>query len=330
MEAPQEMIDAVDEVQEEVLEYLGVTGIGVGLREWEGEEVEEPAVCIYIEEGASVPEGLPEELGGAPVRFVALSPIPLDDRKRYDQMKGGIAISRVGLGAGTFGAVVKDTENEEGEPTPYGLTAGHVVYGGGDDWRNCAYQLDAPLPTSSDGEPYLSNRVGTIVLTEMPEPDPLVGGAIVGDVDAAVFELDLAAAYKRDRSPVIVDHSGTGEMVAAITNTEQPTLCWKVRKRGMATGYTEGTVRGVHCTFEWWKPGLKPTESPYTYLAEQFLISSDSGGPFCQEGDSGSLIVEKDAPTAVGLLWGGHVFGQFGLASKIWKVEERLGVTTIL
>ena len=327
MEVPQELIDAMEKARAGVLAMPEVTGIGIGLQEVEGEEVEEPGVCVYVEEGAASPEGLPEELGGIPVRVIELSIelCALPDLEPYDEMKGGIRIAHPRAGAGTFGAVVKDTESE-GEPTFYGLTAQHVVGDtAGEGFPSVVYQATAPLPTDPEPDPLES--VGSVIATEFPEPVPLVVGAIVGDVDAALFELDLAAANERFRSAAIVDGSGEGEMVPAVTETAQPTLCGRVRKRGFMTGYTEGIVKGIHCSFPW-KPG-----GSGAYLVEQFLIETVNTNPgllLCAEGDSGSLVLERDAPTAVGLLWGQDLGGLRGLASKIWKVEQRLGVTAVL
>lgn len=322
----------MEAVRDDVLAVPTVTGIGIGLREVEGEEVEEAAVCIYIEEGAEAPEGLPEEVGEVPVRLVSLSvePCALPDEKRYDEMKGGIRIAHPRAGSGTFGAVVKDTEVEEGEPTYYGLTAQHVVGdSAGEGWPRVVFQPLAPLPTDPNPEGFLADAVGSVVSVARPEPIPFVGGAIVGDIDAALFELDLAAANERFRSPAIVDMSGEGEMVPAVTATAQPQLCGPVRKRGFVTGYTEGMVKGIHCSFAW-QPG-----GPKTYLVEQFLIETVKSNPhpsllFGSEGDSGALVLEKGAPTALGLLWGKDLFGLHAMASKIWKIEEAFGVTAVL
>lgn len=322
----------MEAARDEVLAVPAVTGIGIGLREIEGEEVEEAAVCIYVEEEAEVPEGLPEELGEVPVRIVPLSvePCALPDERRYDEMKGGIRVAHRRVDVGTFGAVVKDTEVEEGEPTYYGLTAQHVVGDtAGEGWPNVVFQALAPLPTDPNPEGFMTEAVGSVVAVERPAPIPFVGGAIVGDIDAAIFELDLAAANERFHSPAIVDMSGEGEMVPAVTATAQPQLCGLVRKRGFVTGYTEGMVKGVHCSFSW-EPG-----GSNTYLVEQFLIETVSSNPhplllFGQEGDSGSLVLEKETPTAVGLLWGKDLRGLRAMASKIWKIEEAFGVTAVL
>jgi hypothetical protein len=323
----------MEAARDRVLVVPTVTGIGIGLREVEGEEVEEAAVCIYVEEGVEAPEGLPEVLGGVPVRIIPLSvePCALPDERPYGEMKGGIRIAHPRAGAGTFGAVVKDTEvEEEKEPTYYGLTAQHVVGDtAGESWPNVVFQPLAPLPIDPEPDEFRASAVGSVVAVERPEPVPFVGGAIVGDVDAALFELDLAAANERFRSPAIVDMSGEGEMVPAVTATAQPQLCGLVRKRGFVTGYTEGMVKGIHCHFAWSPGGTN------TYLVEQFLIETVSSNPhpellFGKEGDSGALVLDKESPTALGLLWGKDLGGLRAMASKIWKIEEAFGVTAVL
>jgi hypothetical protein len=63
MEIPEELIEAKDEVQFELLEIPGVTGVGIGFRE-EGEEIleEELAVRIYVADETKCPQGCRRKL----------------------------------------------------------------------------------------------------------------------------------------------------------------------------------------------------------------------------------------------------------------------------
>jgi hypothetical protein len=40
------------------------------------------------------------------------------------------------------------------------------------------------------------------------------------------------------------------------------------------------------------------------------------------------LVLDKNSPTALGLLWGEYAGGLRGIACAIWNVESQLGVNT--
>lgn len=143
------------------------------------------------------------------------------------------------------------------------------------------------------------------------------------------MSLDGAAFAGRTLSAAVADQGpGQPPLVAAVTGRAEPDAALtRVRKRGFITGVTAGLVIGCHLTHRW-SPG-----GATAYLVDQFEILGD--GVFCDEGDSGSLVLEEGAPTAVGLLGGRNPPGQFrpagrlGVASRITAVESALGVSVV-
>jgi hypothetical protein len=341
MEITDEQIAAKDEAQIKLLEMPGVTGVGIGMAEENGELFEEDlAIRVYVENGEEVPGGIPPQIEGIPVCVVELVLEPYaEDLTRYDTLKGGIRIGHPSFGGSTMASVVKEIR-EDGEEVYYGLAAKHGVGTGIDQWGNpeifphCVWQpiekgsiVGVPLPPGDDA-------VGLVMNAVFPEPIPLVGGAEFAPADAAIFDFTFAAENGREISPAIVGQEPEEELIGAVTETALPDIPQLVRKRGFVTRVTHGLVIDLHATV-WWEPG-----GSNTYLGEQFLIqgipSSDNpSGVFAKPGDSGSLILDEGSPTAIGLLYGANKklafmdAGKRVAASRIRNVELALGVTPV-
>lgn len=67
--------------------------------------------------------------------------------------------------------------------------------------------------------------------------------------------------------------------------------------------------------------------------ASQVAVLGD--GVFCDQGDSGSLVLEETGPTVVGLLWGRNKqsafapAGKMGYFTEIRTVQAQLGFSTM-
>jgi hypothetical protein len=146
-------------------------------------------------------------------------------------------------------------------------------------------------------------------------------------VDAATFALDAArdpSTGNRSLSPGVTD--GFGEIDA----TASPELKTFVRKRGPQTGPTTGFVSGLLLIVDW-KFGTPPP-GHFFVMNRQYEVFFDPGGCpdgiFSRAGDSGSLVLDRDSQTAVGLLWGGVSQGGIrAVMSDITVVEAELGVS---
>ncbi|HEX5927897.1 MAG TPA: hypothetical protein VFY48_00720 [Solirubrobacterales bacterium] len=326
MEVPDELLEAKDAIQADLLALPGVTGVGIGMREEDGELFEEElALRVYVEDLNAVPDGIPSELSGWPVSVVEMNiePCMAADMTRYEELKGGIRIAHPSHGSGTLGTIVKELREDEEEPNYYALTAQHVVGSGeGEEFPHIVWQAESP-PIFAGAEVASTDSVGEVRGSAFPTLPPGVGGAVVGDVDAAIVSLDWAAGEERGSSAAIADDSGAGDLVEAVTETALPLVGDQVRKRGFATRLTHGFVIDAHHVAPWSPGGANH------WLAEQVVIAG-TGGTFCAQGDSGSLVLEEESPTAVGLLWAQELGGRRGVACKWRNVERALGVTPVL
>lgn len=70
MDIPTEVVQARQLAEFGLLALPGVVGVGLGMHEADGEFFDELAVVIYVADAASVPVGLPEEIGGVRVCVV--------------------------------------------------------------------------------------------------------------------------------------------------------------------------------------------------------------------------------------------------------------------
>jgi hypothetical protein len=258
--------------------------------------------------------------------------VPCADEVRYPQLKGGIKISHPSQrGPGTLGAIVQD--NATGELL--GLSAQHVVGDRGGSLPQVVWQPVEPPGVHIQGGGPVSpdDAVGAVVNAEFPRPVPGVVGSLVSDVDAAVFKLDAApSAQRRTGSPAVVGRASLGaNLVESVTAIAEPFPGTIVRKRGFVTGLTQAIVLSNHAWASWTPGGRN------ALLAEQAFVvgaADNPGDKFCDDGDSGSLVLDSQSPTALGLLWGMEISkktgrrGKWAYFSKMRTIEARLGVTT--
>ncbi len=325
MDIPDELIEAKRVVELGLLGLPGFAGISLGMLEVDGEFFDELAVRIYVEDAANLPEGLPEEIAGVGVCIIErqFDPCGFPDQSRYDDLMGGVRIAQPLRGAGTLGALVEDVTTGE----TLGLSCQHVV---GDPGQDFVYQPTEPpmLPPISEAD-----RIGEVVRSDAPHTPPLPFSPIlVGMVDAAVVSLGAAtgpaSAPPRTLSRAIADQGpGQPPLVTAVTGRSVVTPgVTRLRKRGFVTGVTHGLALARYFTLPW-SPG-----GPNAWLMEQTEILGD--GPFVTDGDSGSLVLEEDSSTAVGLLWGKQRAGlvapdRIGVMCEIQNVESALGISVV-
>jgi hypothetical protein len=342
VEISEKLIEAKEAAQIEILEKPGVNGVGIGVFQQEGElaEDDEPALRVYVDDLSQPPEELPD-VGGLRVCLIEedlepLSPIGTasPNMTRYEELKGGCRIKHTLHGAGTMGAVVKESEGDD--PTYFGLTAQHVVgtglnsSGEPETVPHPIYQAEEPQFGSTDEK----DAVGLVYNSAYPAT-PSGGLVEIGSCDAAIFTFDLTPA-QRGISAAIIGEEPETELTEAVTGSSGPGIPQLATKSGFASGVTQGIVVDWH-KLTWWKPG----GNPRTYLGEQFVVlgsvtAANPSGVFAVPGDSGSLVLEDGTSTAIGLVYGGNAklafLGEYREAtcSRIRNVELALGVTPVL
>jgi hypothetical protein len=327
MEIPQELIDQVEAAAGGLYEFSGVTGVGIGLREENGEFLDELAVRVLVADLNDPPQGLPEAVGDLPLCLVEFPVEPLfaPDVQRYDPLLGGAQIEQAPAAAGTLAALALDSSG-----TLVGLTCHHVA----GDPGTTLWQPFAPPTIAGGAPPDPVDSLGAVLAGESPAtqtiPVPAGGLLVLGrPLDAAVLALDAAqdpGTGNRGLSPGVTD--GFGEVDA----TASPEVKTFVRKRGSQTGPTSGLVIGVLLIVDW-SFGTPPPGHSYVMNRQYEVFFDPTGCPdgiFSRGGDSGSLVLQKDSQTAVGLLWGGvRAGGIRAVMSDITIVESRLGVTLV-
>ncbi|GAB2975035.1 hypothetical protein [Saccharothrix stipae] len=334
MEIPEEVLDAVVEVELGLLMIPGVTGVGVGLREVDGEVFDDLAVRILVEDLDDLPAGLPDALAGVDVCLVQRSYEPLagSDLKRYPDLHGGIHITNPNHSDhGTLGAIVQDT-SAIASGQLLGLSCFHVVGDRGAVFPFTVWQPNSPPPFPPPVP--RDDNIGRVMKAAFPNialtsgPDPIR----VGGFDAAVFDLDEAFTHHRTASRHIMGQDAQQPNLAdAITATDRairPEI--EVSKRGAMTRVTHGKVVSPRLSMPWRTPF-----GPNRFMIASIELRVDrarNGGDlvFARPGDSGSVVVlGNDPTTAVGLLWGGDDTGSWAAMTDIQLLEAELEISLV-
>lgn len=324
MEIPPELIAAKKLAEWAILALPGVVGVGIGMREENGVLFDELAIRVYVADISRVPAGIPREVGGIGVSIIEaiIEPCVLPDDSRYNPIVGGIKIIKPMRGAGTLGVVAQDSTTGE----LLGLSCFHVVGDVNAHFPDTIWQPDHPPLVVGTAIPPDDN-IGCVVRVDFPRTPPFpFSPFLVGLTDAGVFTLVPALEQGRTLSPEIIGQDAPAILIDRITATAVSIPGHEVRKRGFRTRVTEGRIIDAFATLLW------TAGPPNTYLIEQSVVagsSNSNNGIFCDTGDSGSVVLDKNSPTAVGLLWGKSDGGRRGYISHIRNVESQLRVNMV-
>ena len=322
MDIPDDLVQAVQGAQWDLLALDGVTGISIGLREADGEPVDELVVRITVRDAANVPDGLPDQIGGVPVFILegTIEPCGFPDDVRYDELHGGIEITNPALGSGTLGVLVQDTSTG----AILGLTCYHVVGNPGQSFPDHVWQATNPPLTGIVPDDDKISESWRVDFPQTPLPLSLPFPLLASATDSAAIDLGPATQHGRRFSRAVAGDIGQPNLADAITATALPAVGDKVRIRGCVTGPRTGVVLALHHTPLW------TVGAQFAVLLEQIeILAWPPGSRFAQKGDSGALVLAETDPTAVGLLWGVTDDGSHASASQISRVESALGVSTV-
>jgi len=285
-----------------------IVGVGIGSKIQRGQLTDTLAVRIYVARklnACNLPRELviPAQFEDVPTDVVEIGrPLPAAEvlppptsRIRPPQPGCSIGVMReFYLLSGTLGAIVRD------ESRHYLLTCNHVI--ADDDPAFLGRAVLQPGPSDGLGEPI------AVVSRFIP-----MRPATTTDIDAAIAELSIVA------NPEVL--APIGRLASAIPARAAEGM--PVEKIGRATGYTAGTVFDIAADFP----------IPYSFgdvtLRDQILIHNPEHY-FAFAGDSGSLIVDRETKTAVGMLCGcsySTAHGFYGVANHLDKVLDALAVT---
>jgi hypothetical protein len=327
MNIPPELIAAKELAQWSILALPGVVGVGIGMREVNGELFDEVAIRVLVSDISSIPAGIPETVGGTVVSIVESVIEPLacqQDDSRYNPIVGGIKIEKPTKGFGTLGAVVQDSSTGE----LLGLSNFHVVGNPNANFPDTIWQPSAP-PLIAGMHISPADNIGHVIRIDFPQTPPFpFSPNLISLADAAIFTLVSALEQGRTLVSNIAGQGASTILINRINTTDNPTVGTFVRKRGFATQLTEGVIVGAFLTHQW------TAGPPNCYLIEQAEIrglssSNSCGDVFALKGDSGSVVLKKGSDTAVGLLWGGSSTGKTAIMSSINNVQSQLGINIV-
>jgi endonuclease G len=334
-----ELIQLVRQKAQAYLRLPNVTSVGVGHRVKDGKRTDELAIQFTVARKLSPEALVAEGLEALPQSFVAddgtVVPVDIiersyrtsyqiiDDpmtarleaaeltprqirRSRCDPIMPGVSVSHVDVSAGTFGAVVYDTQNG----TPFILSNWHILNG-----PTGSIGQEIVQPGTLDDGNLLSNVVGRLVRSHL---------GLAGDCA-------ISSVIGRGLDPMIFERGVTPSRVATAN------LGDKVVKSGRTTGVTFGIVRRV---------GVVVTMNYGAGFEEQQIGGFEIGpnpdkppanGEISMSGDSGCVwMVDTEGPdkdVALGLHFAGEndprPEEEHAMACNIHSVLEKLQVSLV-
>lgn len=313
-----------------------VHAVGVGRKIVEGKPTDEMAVRLYVVQKIApslLPprDVLPKTIDGMPTDVIESSPAFLaanaprgrrarpavvgtspaaapactnSRRLRQRPVIAGISVAHRNVTAGTIGYFCRSVMAGDDPNKIFILSNNHVLA----DVNQGLAGDDIYQPGPADGGAGADHvgelwRFGRIRLDGSPNR-----------VDAAIAEL-------------LSDVNSSTEicMIGAIEATRRGVEGMTVRKHGRTSGYTEGVV-----VDEFYDAlvGMDHNNPNVTALfQDQMRIETVAPFPaFGLGGDSGSLVVDRDAANAVGLYFAGPESGTYGIANHIADVLTDLQV----
>lgn len=297
-----------------LLDLPNVIGVGDGLRVAGGKQTDE--LCLVVLVRRKVPrEGLQaKDLVPAQVDDVRTDVIEVGDVRALADRTGrfrpavpGVSIGHYQITAGTFGAVVRDSETGK----PLILSNNHVLA----DSNNGRTGDPILQPGAADGGRREDDTIAQLVrfapiqfLVEPPTCPWATGLANFANwVARAIGSSHRLQAYQThpqasNRVDAAVAEPLSADLIRGdvleigeISGTRQASLGMTVRKSGRTTGFTMGQVMVLDATIT---IGYGPSRRA-RYDGQ--IVTSAMSAP----GDSGSLLVAGDGPQAVGLLFAG-------------------------
>jgi hypothetical protein len=289
--------------------FKNVVGYGRGLKNLDG-----PVAKVFLVReklpvvALSRQDLIPREMDGLPTDVMQVGDIvaqPVDRRSKIRPAPGGMSIGHFKITAGTLGAVVR--------LKPSGkrmiLSNNHVLANSNDAAVGDAiYQ---PGPYDGGGPADQIATLGSFMPIEFGTGEPVCllakmyaafGNGLAKALGSshrvqALFEnqaakntMDAALADPLDDNLIedaILE-------VGVIRGAKEGRLGMPVRKSGRTTEFTEGTITVLDAV-------VQVSYGSQTAQFENQIVTT----PMSQGGDSGSLLVDRDTPEAVGLLFAG-------------------------
>lgn len=312
-----------------------VHAVGIGRKVVDGAVTRDVCVRVYVVQ--KIAESLlppiyriPESVSGIPTDVIESAPAFLlgkQSRSRRPASRGagaaaaaacttnrrqhqrpviaGISAGHFQITAGTIGYFCRSTRHGDDPAHVYVLSNNHVFA----DVNQAHAGDDLYQPGPADGGTAASHFADLARWVPMQ-----LGGTAPNRVDAAIGRLSPGVAHQAEVCSI-----------GSITGTGRATEGMQVRKHGRTTGYTEGEVTDDSYDA---LVGMDHNDPSVVALFEnQMRIERNASYPTIGlGGDSGSLVVRKEEPVAVGLYFAGPESGVYGIANHIQDVLNELEV----
>ena len=292
-----------------------IHAVGVGRKEVEGEATDQPCVRVYVVEKLApsmVPQPLqiPTEIDGMPTDVIESPRASLaqtcsqNRRRRQRPAPAGISAGHFQITAGTIAAYCRSTR--EGDSDVVRVLSNNHVFANVNDASTGDPIYQPGVADGGDAGDRMAglDRFVPINLSQFAE----------NEVDAAISILDEGFPWDREICTI-------GPIAGATDGVEDQL----VRKHGRTSGYTEGYIRDESVDaivgMDHGNPNI------VARFVNQLRIDATSPYPhFGLGGDSGSLVLDRESGTAVGLYFAGPPGGQYGLANPIEAVLRLLEI----
>jgi hypothetical protein len=246
-------------------------------------------------------DGIPTDVVVSPRAFLlAGSPcVPRNVPQR--PLRGGIGISGPRTTAGTLGCFVR---LRNGDPRAFLLTCSHVLADAAATIGDRVVQ-----PALADGGTLAGHAVAELSVhtSVLGEPEVEVDAALAVLLDQAGFEPEICGLVRPQ-------------------GTRAPAIGLGVERRGRSTPAGGPVARGRISDRDLDVSVAVPGGGTILYQDHFRVEPLQSGTSFSVGGDSGSLILERNGPRAVGLLVGGDPGGSYSIATPIRRVLDRFEV----
>lgn len=298
----QELQAVYEEAKAQLMQFPGVVGVGMGLKERGTTLTQEFCFRVYVEEKVPLAqlapdEVIPPEVMGFPTDVIKVPHgtvsvfVERRDRSEYRPIQGGISINPDGMTAyGTLGWFGTLNSNPA---TKVLLTNKHVVFDGASGTFTDATRV---------GQPNYSK----VCCCECGEIGTNIVAIMSTAVDLAIVRLDS------DKTPNLVINNGTATQQISVTGTAAAVIGDTVRKVGARSAFTTGTVADIVGTTITSYNLSNGTTNTITRTNTEILVTAapaevyeieNGKKSFANSGDSGSVVVNA-AGAIVGLLYG--------------------------
>ena len=234
----------------------------------------------------------------------AAAPCTQNRQNQQRPFVAGISIGHVNISAGTLGYFCRSTRAGDDANTIYLLSNNHVFA----DLNRGVAGDEIDQPGRVDGGTN-ADRVATLARFQ-----PLKLNGAANQIDAAIATVDDG-----------VDCTTSICSIGAVSGVSDAKEDQFVRKHGRTTGYTEGQIDDLSFDVTIQMDHNDP--SKWALFTNQIRITRTPNYPaFALAGDSGSLVVDRDSQSAIGLFFACPPDGSYGIANRLSDVLQSLEV----